>query len=206
MELSAYRIGKYPVTVCQYKRFIEEGGYEDKKYWKAGGFGEFKEPDDWEEQQQHPTRPVVDVSWYEAKAYASWSGCQLPTEAEWERAARGPGEKYQKYPWGNREPDKETMNYDESGIGHPTPVGIFPEDCSPDGVIDMAGNVWEWCEDRYGDYPSGKVTNPAGPSDGSDRVFRGGGWGLAAVGCRLANRDRDAPGDRSVNLGFRLRS
>ena len=206
VELSAYRIGKYPVTVCQYKRFIEEGGYEDEKYWKAGGFGKFKEPEEWEEQLPYPTRPVVSVSWYEAKAYASWSGCQLPTEAQWERAARGPGEEYRKYPRGNREPDKETMNYDESGIGHPTPVGIFPESCSPDGVIDMAGNVWEWCEDWYGDYSSGKVINPTGPSKGSCRVFRGGYWGSTAVVCRLAIRNRFAPGIRNDYLGFRLRS
>ena len=126
VTLSEYWIGKYPVTVCQYKRFIEAGGYEDATCWKAGGFGKFKEPDKWQDQLQHPTRPVVYVSWYEAKAYAEWSGYRLPTEAQWERAARGAGDEYRKYAWGNTEPDKETMNY-ESGIGHPTPVGIFPE-------------------------------------------------------------------------------
>jgi formylglycine-generating enzyme required for sulfatase activity len=204
VELSEYWIGKYPVTVCQYRRFIEEKGYEDEAYWKAGGFGKFKEPGQWEEQLEHPTRPVVYVSWYEAKAYVAWSGCRLPTEAEWERAARGSGEEYRKYPWGNEEPDKETMNYAESGISHPTPVGIFPEDCSPEGVIDMGGNVWEWCEDWYSDYPSGKVINPIGPSKGSGRVVRGGGWFVGARYCRSADRDDNAPDDRDDDIGFRV--
>jgi len=202
--LSAYSIGKYPVTVCQYKRFIAAGGYEDERYWKAGGFGKFKEPDEWQEQLQHPTRPVVYVSWYEAKAYAEWAGCRLPTEAQWERAARGPGDEYRKYVWGNNEPDKETMNYDGSGIGHPAPVGIFPESCSPEGVIDMAGNVWEWCEDWYGDYPSGRVTDPVGPEGGSERVFRGGCWDYDARLCRSGYRYLNSPGTRGYSLGFRL--
>jgi formylglycine-generating enzyme required for sulfatase activity len=203
VELSEYWIGKYPVTVCQYRRFIEAKGYEDEAYWKAGGFGKFKGPVQWEEQLEHPTRPVVYVSWYEAKAYAEWSGCRLPTEAEWERAARGLGEDYRKYPWGNEEPGKETMNYDQN-IGHPTPVGIFPEGCSPEGVIDMAGNVWEWCEDWRGDYPSGKVINPEGPSNGSARVFRGGGWIFDARFCRSAHRLNNAPDNRGDVLGFRV--
>jgi formylglycine-generating enzyme required for sulfatase activity len=198
-----FYIGKYPVTVCQYKRFIEAGGYEDETYWKAGGFGKYKEPDNWQDQLQHPTRPVVYVSWYEAKAYAEWAGYRLPTEAEWERAARGSGEEYQKYVWGNKEPNEETMNYD-SNVGHPTPVGIFPESCSPEGVIDMAGNAWEWCEDGYGDYPSGSVTDPVGPEGGSGRVVRGGGWGDDAVDCRSSYRGRYSPGTRAGDIGFRL--
>jgi formylglycine-generating enzyme required for sulfatase activity len=204
VELSEYWIGKYPVTVCQYRRFIEAKGYEDEAYWKASGFGKFKEPGQWEEQLKHPTRPVVYVSWYEAKAYAEWSGCRLPTEAEWERAARGLGEAYRKYPWGNEEPDKETMNYAESGISHPMPVGIFPDNCSPEGVIDMAGNVWEWCEDWYGDYPSGKVTNPEGSSDCLACVIRGGGWFSGALLCRSARRNFGAPGKHYDGIGFRV--
>src|SRR3990172_2467496 len=205
--LSEYWIGKYPVTVCQYKRFIEARGYDDEAYWKAGGFGQFKEPDKWQDQLQHPTRPVVNVSWYEAKAYAEWAGCGLPTEAQWERAARGSGDEYRKYVWGNTEPDKETMNYYESGIGHPTPVGIFPESCSQKDVIDvidMAGNVWEWCEDWYGDYPTGSVTDPVGAKGGSGRVVRGGGWGSLARYCRSAYHLSISPDDRNDGFGFRV--
>jgi formylglycine-generating enzyme required for sulfatase activity len=204
VQLSEYWIGKYPVTVYQYKLFIENGGYEDQSYWKAGGgFGQFKTPDKWEEQLLHPTRPVVYISWYEAMAYAEWAGCRLPTEAEWERAARGSGDEYRKYVWGNKEPDKETMNYD-SNVGHPTPVGIFPESCSPEGVIDMAGNVWEWCEDWYGNYPSDSQTDPVGPGRGDGRVLRGGSWDVDARHCRSGARLYDSPDDRLHLLDFRL--
>jgi formylglycine-generating enzyme required for sulfatase activity len=198
-----FYIGRYPVTVCHYKRFIEAGGYEDETYWKAGGFGKFKEPDNWQDQLQHPTRPVVNVSWYEAKAYAEWADCGLLTEAQWERAVRGSGDEYRKYVWGNTKPDKETMNFDEN-IGHPTPVEIFPESCSPEGMIDMAGNVWEWCEDWYGKYPSDSVTDPVGPGRGGNRVDRGGGWVYDARYCRSGDRNSNSPGIRHDWLGFRL--
>jgi len=117
VELSPYRISKYPVTVGQYLRFMKDGGYEEESYWEAGGFGKFKELDKWEDQQPYPTRPVVYVSWYEAAAYARWAGGRLPTEAEWERAARGPDQEYRKYPWGNTEPTGETANFEKSGAG-----------------------------------------------------------------------------------------
>ncbi len=203
VSLSEYWIGKYPVTVNQYKGFMDGGGYEEEKYWKFGGFGEYKEPENWQEQLGHPTRPVVSVSWYEAKAYAEWAGKRLATEAEWERAARGPGEEYRKWPWGDKEPDKETMNYG-GNVGHATPVEIFPESISPEGVIDMAGNVWEWVEDCYGDYQSGSTVDPIGPEEGSFRVIRGGGWLYDASYCRSANRSGGEPGDRDGFLGFRL--
>jgi formylglycine-generating enzyme required for sulfatase activity len=149
VELRPFFFSKYPVTVGQYRRFIDDGGYEDERHWKAGGFGKFKEPEKWEDQLRYPSRPVVYVSWYEAAAYASWAGGRLPTEAEWERAAKGPGEGYRKYPWGSAKPTGEMVNFGESNIGQVTPVGIFPENCSPEGVIDMAGNVCDWCESWY---------------------------------------------------------
>jgi formylglycine-generating enzyme required for sulfatase activity len=162
-----------------------------ERYWQAGGFGKFKEPDEWEEQQQFPSRPVVNVSWYEAVAYAAWADGRLPTEAEWERAARGPGEEYRKYPWGYTKPTGETANYGESNIDHVTPVGIFPEDCSPEGVVDMAGNVWEWCENWY--------------DEGRDtRVVRGGAFYVSSEVLRSANRVRNDPVNRNYFRGFRV--
>jgi formylglycine-generating enzyme required for sulfatase activity/DNA polymerase III delta prime subunit len=203
VEYATYCIGKYPVTVCQYKQFIEAGGYKDKKYWQAGGFGEFDKPDKWEDQLQYPTRPVVYVSWFEAKAYVKWKGCRLPTEAEWERTAHGPGEEYRKYPWGNEEPDEESLNFGDN-IGHATPVGIFPDSCSPEGVIDMAGNVWEWCEDWYSEYHSKPVVDPNGSDRGDISVLRGGSWRHGDWGCRSALRIYDSPVLRFDDCGFRL--
>ncbi|MGA1874745.1 MAG: SUMF1/EgtB/PvdO family nonheme iron enzyme [bacterium] len=209
VEVSAFSISKYPVTVIQYQRFMDDGGYEEKQYWQEGGFGEFQKPEKWEDQQQYPSRPVVGVSWYEAAAYARWAGGRLPTEAEWERAARGPGQDYRKYPWGNKEPDKETANY--KGIGHVSPVGVFPESCSPEGVIDLAGNMWEWCLDWFSEEyyhtcsEQGVVKDPPGPEKGDGRVVRGGAYGYIDPNyLRCAFRDWYYPHYRNSNVGFRM--
>jgi formylglycine-generating enzyme required for sulfatase activity len=132
IELDAFEIGRYPVTVEEYGRYIEEGGREPKR---------------WDKQVQYPNRPVVNVSWHEAAAYCAWAGVHLPTEAQWERAARG--QEGRPYPWGNEEPDGERANYKDSGIDSPTPVGLFPKGATPDGIYDLAGNVWEWMADWH---------------------------------------------------------
>jgi len=211
VELSAYRIGEYPVTVGQYRRFMEDGGYEEKQYWETtGGFDQFKEPDKWEDQKQYPSRPVVYVSWFEAAAYACWAGGRLPTEAEWERTARGPGQEYRKYPWGNDNPTGETANFDKSGIGKVTPVGIFPGGCSPEGAHDLAGNVWEWCWDWYSkEYynlcaQQGVVKDPTGPEKGDGRVVRGGSFYFILNNLRCAARIWYDLVNRYNDLGFRL--
>jgi len=220
VELSPYQISKYPVTVGQYQRFMEEGGYEKEDYWKVGGgFDELKdkEPRNWEEQKRYLSRPVVSVSWYEAAAFACWAGGRLPTEAEWERAASGPGQEgqeYRKYPWGNKEPSPEIVNFGGSNIGHVTPVGIFPDGCSPEGVFDLAGNVWEWCWDWYreGYYQlcnqQGVVKDPHGP-DGKEkekggRVVRGGSFSGHGYGLRCAARDGVVPHYWDFLCGFRV--
>ncbi len=186
VHLDEFRIARYPVTVGQYLQFIDDEGYQDQRWWEGGGFGQFSEPDDWESQLQYPSRPVVNVSWYEAAAFCAWAGFQLPTEAQWERAARGT--EGRKYPWGDEEADPQRLNFEDK-IGHPTPVGIYPLGNTPEGICDMAGNVGEWCQDWYGDYPAEAVSNPHGPSRGSVRVIRGGGWGNGASGL---------PGGRAV--------
>ena len=210
VELEAFSINRFPVTVLQYQRFMEEGGYKDELFWRNGGFGQFATPEGWEKQQLFGSRPVVGVSWYEAVAFCCWAGVRLPTEAEWERAARGPGDLYRKYPWGNDEPNGETANYDDSKIGHATPVGIFPLNRSPEGVMDMAGNVREWCQDLYDSKyytickRAGLSTNPPGPKKGDSRVVRGGSFVNNADGMRCSYRDVRYPVDRVDNVGFRV--
>ena len=212
--MSAYRIGRYPVTVAEYREFIEHDGYEDEEHWAGGGFGQFEEPDGWQEQLQHPNRPVVGVSWYEAAAYAAWAKCRLPTEAEWERAARGGSDDGRKYPWGDAAPDPTRMNYatgdpDDYQTGSPTsasptPVGIYPLGLSPEGVADMAGNVWEWCADWFGNYASDPVEDPTGPSEGNGRVLRGGSWHNPARDCRVSCRVVFGAANRNGDAGFRV--
>jgi formylglycine-generating enzyme required for sulfatase activity len=200
VSLDAFMIGRYPVTVGEFRRFAEEEGYSDMQWWKAGGYGQRKEPEGWDEQVLHPNRPVVGVSWYEAAAYCVWAGVRLPTEAEWEHAARGASGR--KYPWGNEEPDNERANF-AAKVGHPTPVGLYPQGATPEGIEDMAGNVWEWVADWYGTYPEAAAMCPQGPQSGDTRVLRVGGWSINPSFLRAAYRSRNVPGIRLVSVGFR---
>ena len=181
-----FKIARYPVTVEQYRRFVEDDGYQNERWWQAGGFGKNKQPDDWNEQVQHPSRPVTGVSWYEASAYCSWDGVRLASDAEWEWAARGT--EGREYPWGNQEPDENRANFGMK-VGSPTPVGLYPAGATPEGVADMAGNVWEWVEDRY---EKDKV-----------RVLRGGSFNGDARDLRAADGFRYAPGGRYFDVGVR---
>jgi formylglycine-generating enzyme required for sulfatase activity len=177
VNLLPFRIGKYPVTVAQYVAFVEEGTAPDR------------EPEKWEEQQEHPNWPVVNVTWHQASAYCEWMGGRLPTEEEWERAARGP--KGTKYPWGNEDIDPSRANYSDSNIGHPTPVGLYPSGASSEGACDMVGNVWEWTSSEY--------------SEGSGTyVWRGGSFTNSRWYARSSFRLNYQPGEQGLNLGFRL--
>lgn len=201
VELPAYRIGRYPVTVAEYRKFLEDGGYENPSWWTAGGFGLYAKPEDWQVQLRHPTRPVTWVCWYEAQAYCRWAGCRLPSEAEWEHAARG--DDGRRYPWGDAPPDATRMNY-AGQIGSPTPVGVYPLGNSPLGIADLAGNVWEWCEDAYGPYGQNgpKPSRPTGAQ--IERVVRGGAWHGQAIDCRVSARSPLRPDHRDVHVGFRV--
>jgi formylglycine-generating enzyme required for sulfatase activity len=206
VSLRAFRIRRYPVTVQEYARFVAAGAYGEVHYWGAGGFGEFQEPKGWDQQRETPSRPVVGVSWYEAAAYAAWAGARLPTEAEWERAARGP--QSSRFPWGDLPPlDGRRANYlsDSDAPGSPTPVGLYPLGNSVEGAADLLGNVFEWVADWYaaGYYEGSPSREPAGPSSGEARVLRGGSWGSNPEFVRVSLRSSVEPTYRFYGIGFR---
>jgi len=187
--LDGFYIDKYEVTNAQYQAFVEATDRAQSEYADDNRFN-------------GPQQPVVGVSWFDANDYCTWTGLRLPTEAEWEKVARGTDGRT--YPWGEGI-DASKANYDMD-IGMTTRVGSYPEGVSPYGAYDMAGNAWEWVTDWYGFdyYVSSPVHNPTGPESGSYRVIRGGSWDHNPSGLRTTTRVRRHPSD-SLNyiVGFR---
>jgi len=231
VELAAFALARYPTTNGMFRRFVEGGGYADERWWaeaKAAKVwrseGTVKDrfsdkprdvPVYWgDDRFNGPNQPVVGVTWYEALAYCRWLAAalddgheyRLPAEAEWERAARGP--EGRRYPWGDGWA-KDRANTKELNLGRTTPVGIFPDGASAEGVLDLSGNVWEWCSDWYGDDTyrrrAGRVErNPRGPDKGDFKVLRGGSaWDDKNV-LRCAFRNGGGPDLWNVNVGFRV--
>jgi len=206
---------KMEVTVGQWRSFIQDTGYKTEAETGGGAYvwtgkkWEKKEGTYWDNPgfNQGDNNPVTCVSWNDVQEFIKWLNrkegkeYRLPTEAEWEYGARAGSTT--RFCYGNNKDGlaEYAWYWDNSGkrthsVGEKKPNSW--------GLYDMHGNVWEWLQDRYGDYPSGAVTDPTGPSSGSNRVNRGGSWGNDAGNCRSANRVRNEPGNRDNNLGFRL--
>ena len=201
--LAEYWIGKFEVTNNQYKVFVDSGGAPRPFYFEGNRVPQGLE-----------NLPVSSVTWSDAADFCAWATgllkqqhpglrMRLPTEAEWEKAARGTDGRI--YPWGNQAPDPGLANMTLVNRGT-LEVGTFPRGASPFGALDMAGNLKEWVEDFYdpGAYKSSPRNNPAGPASGIGRGLRGGSFNNGPVRLRSAARDSSCPGCTSVDVGFRV--
>ncbi len=191
IHLDAYFIDRLPVTNEDYFLFCASSGHAPPPHWHAGCFPEGEEK-----------HPVCNVTIDDARAYAAWAGKRLPTEAEWEKAARG--EDGRAYPWGN-EFDPKKCNTEMANIGHTVPVGSYPDSISPFGVSDMCGNVWEWVDGFWHTswFEEAPDRNHKGPPAGDMNVLRGGTWSTHYLNCRTFSRCPALKGCRWGYCGFR---
>lgn len=185
VTLDDFHIYKFEVTVAQYRKFCAatQRAMPPEPTWK------------WQD-----AHPIVNVTWFDASAYAAWAGAALPTEAQWEKAARGTDGRT--FVWGNN----FTKSTCHTSDGKTVAVGLFPNGASPYGAMDMAGNVWEWCADWYDPdyYADAPLHNPPGPATGTVRVLRGGSWGFNVSDFfRVTYRNRCLPECKYGDYGFR---
>lgn len=196
VAVAAFYIAKYPITNHQYQEFVEATGQPSPAHWPNGRVPELLND-----------HPMVNVSWHAALAYCHWltekTGQihRLPSEAEWEKAARGTDGRL--YPWGDTF-DEARCNTWEGGWGGTTPVGKFSGGASPYGVLDLVGNVWEWCSSLYTDYPYQADDGRENLKARGWRTLRGGSWFDADWGARPARRLSGQPDHISRNTGFRV--
>jgi formylglycine-generating enzyme required for sulfatase activity/serine/threonine protein kinase len=199
VTLGAFWIDRTEVTNTQYRECVAAGActapkksssYARSSYYGNSSFDDY---------------PVIYVDWNRASAYCRWAGARLPTEAEWEKAARGTDGRV--YPWGNSAPDCNRVNYGGTGgcVGDTSQVGSYPTGASPYGALDMAGNVWEWVADWYDStyYTISTSKNPKGPNSGDYKLLRGGSWPYSVDYVRAANRNGYYPVSSSNHIGFR---
>ncbi|MEU8518686.1 ergothioneine biosynthesis protein EgtB [Streptomyces sp. NBC_01216] len=222
----SFFIDTVPVTNGAYMAFVADGGYADERWWEPEGWAQVRRhgigaPLFWRRSGGQWLRrrfgvtepvpedePVVHVSWYEADAYARWAGRRLPTEAEWEKAARhDPATgRSRRYPWGDADPGPEHANLGQRHL-RPAPAGSYPQGASPLGVRQLVGDVWEWTASDFLPYP-GFTAFPYkeysevffGPAH---KVLRGGSFGVDPVACRGTFRNWDLPVRRQIFSGFR---
>ncbi|ANS69632.1 hypothetical protein SLINC_7408 [Streptomyces lincolnensis] len=225
-EVAPFWIDTTPVTNGAYQRFIDDGGYQDERWWAPAGWDHIRRhsiqaPLFWSRDGRQWLRrrfgvtevvpsdePVVHVSWYEADAYARWAGRRLPTEAEWEKAARHDpaGDRSTRYPWGDADPAPQHANLGQRHL-RPAPAGSYPEGESPLGVRQLIGDVWEWTASDFEPYPGFQPFPYKEYSEvffGPDhKVLRGGSFAVDAVACRGTFRNWDYPIRRQIFSGFR---
>ena len=226
VELAAFLLDTTPVSNAAYQRFIADGGYRDERWWTPEGWEHrnraglvaplfwSRDGGQWLRRRFGVTEPVpgdepvLHVSWYEADAYARWAGRRLPTEAEWEKAARhDPASgRSRRYPWGDATPGPEHANLDQRHL-RPAAAGSYPQGASPYGVRQLMGDVWEWTASDFRPYPGFSAWPYKEYSDvffGPEyKVLRGGSFAVAPVACRGTFRNWDYPIRRQIFAGFR---
>ncbi|MFB7666634.1 ergothioneine biosynthesis protein EgtB [Kitasatospora sp. NPDC056138] len=226
VSLPAFRLDTTPVSNAAYQEFIADGGYDDPRWWTPEGWEHrwragLEAPLFWQREGGRWLRrrfgvtepvpgdePVLHVCWYEADAYARWAGRRLPTEAEWEKAARhDPATgRSRRYPWGDAEPTADRANLGQRHL-QPAPVGSYPAGESPHGARQLIGDVWEWTASDFLPYPGFRAWPYKEYSDvffGPEyKVLRGGSFAVAPVACRGTFRNWDYPIRRQIFSGFR---
>jgi formylglycine-generating enzyme len=200
--LDTFWIDQFEVTNGRYIEFVKSAGHRvprnptnpTRNLWQGDTITE-----------SLAERPVINVDWFDADAYCKWAGKRLPTEAEWEKAAKGTSDR--RFPWGNVEPTGKHLNYNQRWIGEKTlmPVGSYEAGKSPYGVYDVVGNVWEWVNDWYDAryYEKSPSKNPTGPQEGTKKVIRGAGWQNETPTVRIFTRVDSDPSMRNESTGFR---
>jgi gamma-glutamyl hercynylcysteine S-oxide synthase len=227
VQVDPFYLDTTPVTNAAYQAFIADGGYRDKRFWTPAGWDHcqraglsaplYWKPDGsggWMRKAfgvtvpVEPSEPVVHVCWYEADAYARWTGRRLPTEAEWEKAARHDPVtgRTRRYPWGDADPSPELANLGQAHL-RPAPAGSYPAGAAPSGARQLIGDVWEWTSSDFLPYPGFKAWPYREYSEvffGPEyKVLRGGSFAVSPVACRGTFRNWDYPVRRQIFSGFR---